>query len=661
MGSPQAEVRVRGIGAGAGAAAVALLAAFGAWGAATAAAPAKGAGAAAAGAATSSRPGGVTEVRLDAREAARHVLHVRETIPVQPGPATLAYPKWIPGEHGPTGPVIDMANLVITAGGKKLDWRRGPDDMYLLHVDVPAGASALEVSFDQFTPATKEGFGAAASASAQLAIIAWNQFILYPRGANADEIKIAASITLPEGWQYGTALRVASGSGSSITFKPASLTTVIDSPLLTGAHFKTLRLSGESDPRPAYLHVAADSDAALQAKMEIYDRYRRLVNEEIALFGARHYDEYHFLLALSDHVAHFGLEHHESSDNRIPERGLVDDDVRPLHADLLAHEMTHSWNAKYRRPKGLVVPDYQSPIDSHMLWVYEGLTNYIGDIVSARSGLRSAEDLKDYLAWMAAEHSIRPGRAWRPLEDTGTEAQLLYDAPKQWESYRRSVDFYEEGTFLWLEVDMLIRQKSGGQKSLDDFCKLFHGAPDSSPKVVPYTEDDVYAALGKVVPNDWRGFFKERVQDVRSGSPLGGLEASGWRLGWTDEKPKRLKAKEGEDDITDARFSIGLLLDKQAVVTDALGGSPAEKAGIAPGMKVIAVNGRRFDRQVFEDALRAAVPGRAPSIDLLVENAEFYRTYTVPYDGGLRYPALERRADVPDTLADITRPHAATK
>lgn len=618
------------------------------------------------------------EVRIDAREAARHILHVRETIPVQPGPVTLAYPKWIPGEHGPTGPVIDLVDLQVSAGGKRIPWRRDTGDMYLYHLEAPAGTTALEVTFDQLTPATQEGFGSGASASAQLAIIAPNQFILYARGANADDIMVASQVQFPQGWHYGTALRTENGTGGKgpagggstglndgpagaepVRFKTVSLVTFIDSPILTGAFFRTERLSPPSDPRPAYLHVAADSAAALGAKPEVYDRYRRLVAEAVTIFGARHYDEYHFLLALSDHVAHFGLEHHESSDNRIPERGLVDDETRLLHAELLAHEMTHSWNAKYRRPQGLIVPDYQATIDSSMLWIYEGLTNYLGYVLAGRSDLLNPEEVRDHLAWMAAEHSIREGRNWRPVEDTGTEAQLLYEAPKAWESIRRSVDFYEEGTFVWLEADMLIRQKSGGKKSLDDFLKLFHGAPDSSPRVVPYTADDVYAALDKVVANDWRGFFKTRVLDVRSESPLGGLEASGWTLAWSVGKTPYLEGREAEDDRTDERFSIGLLIDKKDVITDVLGGSPAMKAGVAPGMRVVAVNGRKFTRGLLEDALRATRPGgSAKSLELLLENADFFRTYTVPYQEGLKYPVLQRRTGVPDGLSDITRAHA---
>lgn len=655
----------------------ALLAVVAAAGAVTAASAAAGV-AAPEGAGRSAA--GFIEVHLDAREVSRRILHVRQTIPVKPGPVTLAYPKWIPGEHGPSGPVIDLVNLKVTAGGKRIPWKRDPGDMFLYHLEAPPGTTALEVSFDQLTPTSMEGFGNGASASAQLAIIAWNQFLLYARGAGADDIKVAAEVLFPAGWRFGTALRMETATKSDspggaqtnastgvfdgpagaepVRFRPVSLTTLIDSPILTGAHFRTEKLSPPGDPRPAYLHVAADGEPALAAPPEVYDRYRRLVAEAQALFGARHYDEYHFLLALSERVAHFGLEHHESSDNRIPERALIDDETRPLHAELLAHELVHSWNAKYRRPKGLMAADYNAPIDSRMLWVYEGLTNYLGIVLAGRSGLLKPEELRDMLGWMAAEHSVRSGRGWRPLEDTGTEAQLLYGAPKGWASIRRSVDFYEEGTFLWLEADMLIRQKSGGRKSLDDFCKSFHGAPDSSPKVVPYTEDDVYAALSKVVEHDWRGFFKERVHDVRPGSPLGGLEASGWDLTWSAGKTPWLKARESEDEISDERFSIGILIDKESLLVDVLGDSPAAKAGLAPGMKLMAVDGRKYGRDALEDALRAAKAAGKESIDLLVEDAGFFRTHKVAWAGGLKYPVLQRRAGAADALGDIIRPHA---
>jgi len=619
--------------------------------------------------------GGTITLALDATEAARRILRTRETIPARSGPLTLAYPKWIPGEHGPSGPVVEIVGMTFSAAGQPLAWRRDPADMFLIHVEVPPGAAAVEAGLDVVTPAAAGGFGAGPSASARLLMLEWNQVLLYPAGPKADDIRIAPEIRLPEGWRYGTALRSQSGpakggdapgpaagagiaagadggAATTVRFKPVSLTTLVDSPLLAGAHFRTVALSPAGDPRPAFLHIAADSDAALGAKPEVLEAYRRLVAEAAALFGARHYDEYHFLLALSDHVAWFGLEHHESSDNRIPERGLVDDDRRVLHADLLAHEMVHSWNAKYRRPAGLLTPDYRQPIDSRMLWIYEGLTNYLGVVLAARSGLLTADETRDGLAWVAASYSRRPGRAWRPLEDTGTAAQILYYAPPGWESLRRGVDFYDEGTLLWLEVDTIIRAKTGGRRSLDDFCRLFHGGADGPPEVKPYTDEDVYAALGKVAASDWRGFFAARVLAINPKPPLAGLEASGWMLGFSDAKTPRLAARQEVDDLTDARFSIGLLLDKTGLVVDALGDSPAAGAGLAPGMTIVAVDGRRFTRTALEDAVRAG----APSIDLLAENGEFFRAHRVEYSAGLRFPRLDRREGTPDLLGAILAP-----
>ena len=605
-------------------------------------------------------------VSVDATEASRHILHSRLTIPARPGPLTLVYPKWLPGEHGPTGPVVDIIGLRFTAGGANVEWRRDPADMFLFQIEVPPGASAVEAAIDFATPAGGDGFTSGASATARLMVLSWNQVLLYPAGPKADDIVFRPELRLPASWKIGSSLRIdgsaaagqeprtAQGPGP-IRFKPVNLTTLVDAPLLAGEHFRTVPLSPPGDPRPAFLHMAADSDAALRMKPEVEQHYRNLVAEAVALFGARHYEQYHFLLSLSDHIAHFGLEHHESSDNRKPERAVTDDEPRILNADLLAHEMVHSWNGKYRRPAGLIVPDYRQPVDSSMLWIYEGLTNYLGDILAARSGLWTAEELRDFLAWEAARLDTQRGRDWRPLVDTGTAAQILYGAGDEWQSLRRKVDFYEEGTLLWLEVDTIIRQRSSGKRTLDDFCRLFHGGRDSPPELRPYTADELYATLGKIASHDWKRFFDERVQRVAKHPPLGGLEAGGWRLEFTAEKTPRLKARETVDDLTDSRFSIGLLVGRGGSVKDVLGGSPAEKAGLAPAMKLVAVNGRRFSRQVLEDAL-AAADGGAVRLELLTESGEFFRTHSVEYKGGSRYPRLVRDPARPDLLGEIIKP-----
>src|SRR5262245_29499822 len=434
---------------------------------------------------------------VDATRAPEKLLHATMQIPVRPGPLTLAYPKWIPGEHGPTGPIADLTGLQFYAGSQRLTWQRDLAEMYSIKVNIPQGATTLEARLDMVMPAPPEGFSSGASTTTQLALVSWNQVVLYPAETNSDDISVTASLKLPAGWHYDTALTVASDSGNDVNFRPVSLTTLVDSPVLAGAHFRRIALTPEG-PIQHYIDAAADGDAALQIPADTVDHYKRLVAETGALFGARHYREYHFLLTLSDHTAHFGLEHHESSDDRVPERTMIEDDQRWLAGSLLPHEMTHSWNGKYRRPKGLATSNYQKAMEGDLLWVYEGLTQYWGGILAARSGLWTTQQFLDETAETAAALNNTPGRIWRPLQDTADAAQLLYGAPQEFESWRRGVDFYPEGFLIWLEVDTVIRQQSHGAKSLNDFGRLFHGGQSTTPKVVPYTFDDVVNALNQI-------------------------------------------------------------------------------------------------------------------------------------------------------------------
>ncbi|HYX41530.1 MAG TPA: hypothetical protein VE821_07525, partial [Pyrinomonadaceae bacterium] len=359
----------------------------------------------------------------------------------------------------------------------------------------------------------------------------------------------------------------------------------------------------------------------------------------------------------SEQVANFGLEHHESSDDRIPERTLLDEKTAKLEAGLLPHEFTHSWNGKYRRPAGLVNSDYQQPQRTELLWVYEGLTEYLGVILTGRSGLWSEQDTRENLAWLAAYLDHRGGRNWRPLSDTATAGQLLYNAPAAWANIRRSVDFYDEGTLLWLEVDTRIRQQTNGQKSIDDFCHLFHGGPSGAPALKTYNFDDVVSALNQVAPGDWAGFLNTRVRAIAPHPPMAGIEASGWRLIYNETPNEYIKAYEDVRKVVELSFSLGLQLRPDGTINDIVPGEPAEAAGLSPGMKLIAVNSRRFSPEGLHDAIRAAKMEREP-IELLVENAEYYRTYKLNYHGGERYPHLERIAGRPDLLSEITKSHA---
>lgn len=596
---------------------------------------------------------------VDASEAPMRIFHARLSIPAKAGPLTLLYPEWLPGEHGPTGPIADLVGLALRAAGRPVPWNRDPLDMYAFDCEVPAGVSALEVDLDFVSPTLTEGFTSGASASARLAVVSWNQLLLYPKGSKADELIYVARLRLPEGWKVGSALPLDKRSGDELTFRPVSLTTLVDSPALIGAHFRDVDLSPGGSVAHT-LHVAADSAAALQLGPELEAAYRRLVTEANALFGAHHYRGYHFLLTLSDQTAHFGLEHHESSDNRSHERAFIDEDRRRLMSGLLPHEMVHSWNGKYRRPAGLATTDFSQPMRGELLWVYEGLTTYLGDVLAARSGLRTPEEFLEKLALDAAKLERSVGRTWRSLADTAVAAQVLYEARDDWASWRRGVDFYAEGGLIWLEADVTIRQQSGGKRSLDDFCRRFHGGQSGPPAVLPYGFDDVVAALNDVAPYDWRRFLDERLHALDPHPPLGGIVGGGFKLVYTDQIPQALKSREEVRDTTDVSHSIGIVLNKEGRIVDTVPGMPAAKAGIAPGMKLVAVNGRKWSRKILREAIRATKTAPEP-LDLLVENAEYYQGYRLDYHDGERYPHLERDTTRPDLLSAIGRPLAPAR
>ena len=600
-------------------------------------------------AATSATAPTVT-LAVDATTAPRKIFRASLKIPASPGDLTLYYPKWIPGEHAPDGPVIDLAGLKFFAGGKPLKWRRDLLDGFTLHVDVPAGASEVTAELDFLSPATFEGgFSAGSSATDKLAIISWNQVLLYPKGWKSDDINYNASLKLPEGWKFGTPLSVASQRGNEIKFATVSLTTLVDSPVITGEFLKIVPLA--QDPLTE-MDIASDSAAGLEAPPEVWDHYRNLVEQAQKLFGAHHYRDYHFLYTLSDHVAHFGLEHHESDDSRVDERALVDEADRKLSASLLPHEYVHSWNGKFRRPAGLATPDYEQPMQDDLLWVYEGLTNYLGFVLTARSGLLTAEQDRDDLAVTSAALDHTPGRVWRNLQDTADAAPQLYFSPRAWESWRRSTDFYDEGTLDWLWADVIIRQQSKGAKTLDDFCKLFHGAPSTGPMVKPYIFDDVVNALNQIAPYDWRGFWTERLTNHGPGAPLRGIESSGWKLVYDNTPSDMMSTSAGLYHSVPAALSFGLALNDDGTITDTTEGMPAAEAGIGPGMKLVAVNGRRFSPEILRDAVKATKISNAP-MELLIENTDYYKTYKIDYHGGEKYPHLVRDDSKPDLLTEI--------
>jgi predicted metalloprotease with PDZ domain len=587
---------------------------------------------------------------VDATEVARGLVHATERIPVSAGSVTLLYPKWIPGEHGPTGPVTNVTNLQVSANGRRLAWQRDPIEMFAISLDVPTGVSTLDVTLDFLLPAGGD-FSAGRTATTQLAVISWNTLVLYPRGKAAELIDVTPSLRIPAGWTHATALTVERAANHSIDFKTTSLTTLIDSPVQIGAHQKVVPLK-QADGRPHEVVIAADGDPALELPENFANVYSGLVDQAGLLFGGRHYRGYRWLITLSDGVAHFGLEHHESSDDRLDESSLQTDSGRRWMAELLSHEYVHSWNGKYRRPAGLVSPSYETPMRGELLWVYEGLTQYLGEVLPGRIGAWTPEYSRERLAAVASDLEGETGRTWRPLADTAVEAQLLYGVwGGPWWASRRSVDFYDESVYIWLEADAIIRQKSGGKKSLDDFCRRFYGGY-TGPEVKPYSFEDVVAAMNETQPNDWRTFFTTRLQSVDAHAPLGGLTLAGWKLDYNETPNDYSKDSEEVNKTLNFRQSLGLQLKDTGSIVDVNPVSPGARAGLAPGFTLIAINGRKFTPDTLRNAVKASKTATAP-IEVIAQNGDFFGVYKVDYHGGAMYPHLVRVEGKPDLLSAI--------
>ncbi|HEX8814615.1 MAG TPA: M61 family peptidase [Terriglobales bacterium] len=593
-------------------------------------------------------------ISVDLTDAPRNIYHAKLAMPAKPGPLTLVYPEWIPGNHRPSGPIANLVGLHIDANGQPVAWERDSVDMYAFHLIVPPDAKELNVTFDAITNTGVAG-SSGPSASTHVLDLNWNQVVLYPQGVKSDDVTFSPSITLPTGWKFGTALRPAGNAqGSVLNFQPVSLTTLVDSPLIAGDHYKQIQLTPGQQPAH-FIDMVSESEEGLAMTPQDEAAYKKLVAEAFALFGARHYTQYHFLFTMSDEVGGRGLEHHESSDNGVKENALTDSDSRLLEDEIAPHEYVHSWNGKYRRPAGLATKNYQDPMEGDLLWVYEGLTDYLGNILTVRSGLRTPEQFREWLATTAAMLDHEPGRTWRPLEDTARSVQVLRLGGPEWTSWRRSLDYYPEGDLIWLEVDTLIRQKSDGKKSIDDFCRIFHGGESGPPKVVPYTFDDVVNTLNQVVAYNWATLLKQRVNEVTTHAPLGGIEQGGWKLVYTDQPNAFIKSGEKVSKGVNAAYSLGLRITEDGKLTDVIYGSPAYQAGIGPDMKLVAVNGRKYSKDVLNAAIKNAAVNKDAPIDLLVMNADFFKTYSIPYHDGLKYPHLER-ATGPDLIDAILTP-----
>jgi predicted metalloprotease with PDZ domain len=591
------------------------------------------------------RPGVIT-ISVDATDITRGIFHVSETIPVAaPGPLTLLYPKWLPGTHSDTGDVSGVAGLKINAGGHPLSWRRDPVDVFAFHLDVPKGVSSVEAQF-QFLAATDEKQGRIVT-TPEMLNLEWNAVALYPAGYYVRRLMVSASVKLPDGWKAASALEAASRKGATVRFKQTTLDTLVDSPIFAGANVRVETLAPG-----VRLNLVADQPEQLAMTGDQLQLHRNLVTQAVKLFGAQHYDHYDFLLALSDRQGGIGLEHHRSSENGLRGDFFTDWKNNLPGRNLLPHEYTHSWNGKFRRPADLWTPDYRTPMQDSLLWVYEGQTQFWGYVLDARSGLLSTEETLDALAGIAARLDTEEGRRWRPLEDTTDEPIISQRRPRPWRSWQRAEDYYNEGLLIWLDADSLIRQLSHGARSLDDFARAFFGVNDRDWGELTYTFDDIVRTLNQVQTNDWAGFLQTRLDRVNNHAPLDGITRGGYRLVYTNTPSEWFKSVEKLRKVTDLTYSGGFVLGTEGEIADVTWDSPAFNAGLTAGTKVIAVNGRALDTDRLKDAIKA----KKPPLSLLVKTGEIYRTIELNYNGGLRYPKLEKTNTVPGTLEALFAP-----
>ena len=594
---------------------------------------------------------------VDARTAAQGILYAHETLPVKPGNFTLVYPEWIPGEHGPTGPLSDLAALRVSAGPAPLAWHRDAIDMYAFHVDVPPGVTRLNVDFDVILNAVYDDMSTNA-----LAILNWNRALLYQEGVDAHQYFVKPAIELPSGWRYGTALRETSQEQGRIDFAIAPLSYVVDSPLDMGRYVKkwTLWKSGDAFVE---LDAFGDMPKDLAISDKLLAAYERVPQEAFALYGSRHFANYHALLVLSDKIDFQGIEHHQSSDDRAGNGFLTDPLASLTGGDLITHELSHSWNGKYRRPADLTTPNFQIPQRTDLLWVYEGLNEYLGDILAFRSGIREPKTYPERLAVFYAQMAYETGRSTTPLIELTTGAPYLYPLHAAYPSIRRTArDFYTEGELLWLDVDTIIRERSHGARSLDTFLHRYTLPAMTGPIVMTYTRRQIESLLNEVQPYDWHGFFQKYVYEISRQPPSGELGRSGWRLVWSDKPNLYIAAAASEDYVINRWYGLGITLSRKGIVRDVREGSPAWTAGIAAGSKIVAINGHtvydrddRFDVAQMDYALIAAEHSSEP-INIILEDTGWYRVLSIDYHDGIRYPHLERVPGTADMLAAIMAP-----
>jgi predicted metalloprotease with PDZ domain len=595
---------------------------------------------------------GTIVLKVDATNSAQQIFRVRQRIPAKPGKLTLLYPQWVVANHGPSGALNQVAGLKASANGKTLEWKRDPLNVWAFNIDVPQGATAVDVEFEYLSPI--EANQGRTTFTNDILGVQWQSLALYPAGYRSRNITVQPSLTVPPGWQFGSALEVAERQGDEIAFKPLDLETLLDSPLFAGRYFRRIDLDPGAKV-PVHLNLVADSAEQLEATPEQIAPHRELIQQSYKLFNSKHYKHYDFLLAISDEFGGIGREHHQSSENGVKLGYFAEWNKYEARRELLSHEFTHSWNGKFRRPGGQDVPNFNTPMDNTLLWVYEGQTQYWGAVLAARSGLIKPENTRDLLAASAARLDNVKGREWRAVQDTTYDPIVNARRPQVWNNWQRGEDYYQEGQLIWLDADTKIRELSGDKRSLNDFARGFFGVDDGVNVAKHYTFDDVVKALNAVQPYDWAGFLRSRVESHGPGAPLDGLARAGWKLVYTEKQTDFLKAQEDLSKSANFQYSLGFSVGAEGKLEAFIWEGIGFKAGLSGGSTLLAVNGRAYKPELLRAAVTAAKTAKEP-INLLVKKGNLYQTYALDYHGGLKYPRLERIAGTPDRLEAILQP-----
>ncbi|RDI97291.1 M61 family peptidase [Dyella solisilvae] len=595
---------------------------------------------------------GTLKINVDATDIAHRVFRVHEVVPAKPGPLTLLYPQWLPGNHSPTGTIDKLAGLVVKANGKVVPWKRDPLNVFAFHVDVPEGANNVEVEF-QFLSAQDTRQGRVVM-TPEMLDLQWNSVSLYPAGYFAKRVNAETSVTFPAGWQYGSALELASRDGDTVHFKPINFEDLVDSPIYAGKYFKRVDLDPGAKT-PVFLNIVADDPKFLEIKPEQLKVHQNLVQQMYKLYGAHHYNHYDFLFSLSDKMSGNGLEHHRSSENGVGTGYFTEWDKSMIMRDLLSHEFNHSWDGKYRRGADLATQNFNVPMQDSLLWVYEGQTQFWGYVMAARSGLWSHDEAIDMLANVAATYDRgRPGlQQWRNVQDTTNDPIIAMRRPLPYRNYQMSEDYYSGGQMIWLDVDGKLRDLTGNKRSIDDFAKSFFGMKNGEWDVNTYVFEDVVKTLNDIAPFDWTTYLRERLDG--HGPIIGGFEANGWKLVYNDKPSAAAKAVETRLGGANLTYSLGVSVGKGGDIVDVLWDGPAFKAGLSPGMKLIAVNGKEYSSDAVKDAVTAAAKDKNQPVELLVKNFDEYKTLRIDYHDGLKYPHLERIEGKADRLSELLK------